>query len=167
MTKPIEKTRQETEHSTKASSFADPEDVRRYRWRKSLGDSDSEAFKYGDNGIGCWGDDTTEPRPMCALPPEDWKAFGREARGKRVLVKVNGRAVVCELRDTMPARRFIKNGCGIDLNPEACFSLGLKPPVRVDASWSWAPESTEIPVAVAPGLARVAVWILRWLKLRK
>lgn len=120
-----------------ASSFADPEDIRRYKLKKAQGLSDREAFKYGDNGIGCWGDDTTERRPMVALPPEDWKQFGKAARGKKVQVVINGAWIIAELRDTMPARKNIKNGCGIDLNPEACYRLGLKPPIRTQAKWRW------------------------------
>ena len=121
-----------------ATSFADPADVRAFQRCKAAGMSDQQAFKYGDNGIGKWGDDTTANRPMCALPPEDWEPLGRQARGARVIVQANGREVVCELRDTMPRKRNIKNGAIIDLNPAACEALGLKPPMRVRAGWLWA-----------------------------
>lgn len=124
--------------SVKASSFADPADVAAFHACKATGKSDRECFAVGDNGVGCWGDDTTGPVPMCALPPEDWKPLGTKARGARVLVKANGREVVCELRDTMPRRANIKNGAGIDLNPAACAALGLRPPVMVAATWEWA-----------------------------
>ena len=120
-----------------ASSFADPGDVRRFLACKAKGMSDREAFKYGDNGIGCWGDDTTADRPMCALPPEDWKPLGSKARGARVVVVANGKSVACELRDTMPRRANITNGAGIDLNPAACAALGLRPPVMVPATWEF------------------------------
>lgn len=121
-----------------ASSFADPADLRAFRRCKAQGKSDRECFKVGDNGIGCWGDDTAADRPMCALPPEDWRPLGKKARGAAVLVEANGRRAACELRDTMPARRNIKNGAGIDLNPAACRALGLTPPVLVPATWRWA-----------------------------
>jgi hypothetical protein len=121
----------------KASSFADPADVERFRKCKAQGKSDLECFEVGDNGRGCWGDDTTADKPMCALPREDWEGLGRRARGARVVVEANGRRVTCELRDTMPRRKNILNGAGIDLNPAACRALGLRPPVMVEARWRW------------------------------
>jgi hypothetical protein len=124
-------------HAVLASSFADPADVRAYHEAKARGLSDEEAFKVGDNGIGKWGDDTTADRPMCALPPEDWMGV-EGARGKLVRVEANGAVALCELRDTMPAKAHITNGCGIDLNPAAAKALGLHPPFKVPAVWSWA-----------------------------
>ena len=124
-------------HRVKASSFADPADVRAFRRCKAQGKTDRECFKVGDDGMGKWGDDTTANRPMCALPPEDWRPLGAKARGAKVRVVVNSRSVICELRDTMPAKRNIKNGAGIDLNPAACAGLGLRPPVLVAATWQW------------------------------
>lgn len=126
-----------TIHQVKASSFADPADVAAFRRCKAQGKSDVECFKVGDNGIGCWGDDTTGERPMCALPPEDWKPLGKAARGAKVRVVANGRSVICELRDTMPAKRNITNGAGIDLNPAAVAALGMKPPILVPATWNF------------------------------
>ena len=126
-------------HSVMASSFADPADVRAFRRCKSAGGTDRECFRVGDNGIGAWGDDTTGSVPMCALPPEDWAAFPAPRGGTRIRVTGNGRMVVCELRDTMPHRRFIKNGAGIDLNPAACLALGLTPPVMYPVVWSLEP----------------------------
>ena len=129
------------EHSVIATSFADPEDIKRYKECRAKGGSEEECLKVGDNGIGCWEDDTTVDIPMCALPPEDWKHFGDEARGKHVLVRtvVDGIPyhTVCELRDTMPHKRNIHNGAGIDLNPAACKELGLTPPVSHRVIWSW------------------------------
>lgn len=125
-------------HDVLASSFADPADVASFRRCKARGGSDNECFKVGDNGIGVWGDDTTGPVPMCALPPEDWKPMGSVARGKKVIVRCGSQQVVCELRDTMPARANIKNGAGIDLNAAAWGALGHTPPVLLRASWQWA-----------------------------
>ena len=51
------------------------------------------------------------------------------------LVTVGEKTVVCELRDTMPAKANVKNGAGIDLNPAAAKALGLKPPFKVRATW--------------------------------
>ena len=142
----------------KASSFADPADVRAFKRAKERGLSDREAFKYGDNGIGLWGTDTTLPRPMCALPREDWEHLGRRAEGAPLEVRANGRQIRCELQDTLPSRRFIKNGVVIDLNPEACRLLGMTPPILVTASWRWAtpqtPTDSKIASADSP-LARL------------
>lgn len=130
-------------HSVIASSFADPADVSAFRRCKAAGKSDRECFKVGDNGIGCWGDDTTGDAPMCALPPDDMIArFGSvdAAKHRRVLVTVGDKTVSCVLADRMPWKTNIRNGCGIDLSPAACKALGLKPPVRVRASWRWKEE---------------------------
>lgn len=125
-------------HHVMASSFADPADVRAFRRCKANGGTDNECFKVGDNGLGKWGDDTTANKPMCALPPEDWKPLGSRARGALVIVAANGKEVLCELRDTMPRRENIKNGAGIDLNPAAVAALGLTPPIMTRATWRWA-----------------------------
>ena len=121
-----------------ATSFADPGDIFRFKLAKAAGLSDHEAFKRGDNGRGLWGDDTTEERPMCALPPEDWKPLGDRARGARVEIQCGERWIVAELRDTMPHKRNIKNGAGIDLNPTAAALCGLAIPCRARARWRWA-----------------------------
>jgi hypothetical protein len=126
----------------KASSFADPADVAAF-WRcKKRGGSDQQCFKVGDNGVGCWGDDCSAGSgPSCALPPEDmiekWGSV-KAARRKPVSVTANGRTITVLLKDRMPHRANIKNGAVIDLNPDAVAALGLKPPIMVSASWSWA-----------------------------
>jgi len=126
---------------TKASSFADPADIARFRACKAKGGTDQQCFRVGDNGIGKWGDDTTANRPMCALPPEDWKAraaaTGREPRGMLVKVTAAGKSIVCELRDTMPRKANIKNGAGIDLNHAAVRAIGRRPPILIDCEWEW------------------------------
>lgn len=124
-------------HRVKASSFADPADIRAFKRCKSQGKSDQECFKVGDNGIGKWGDDTTVNKPMCALPPDDWENLPKP-RGAKVEVNYGSTTIVCELRDTMPRKKNIKNGAGIDLNPAACSSLGLTPPIMISAAWRWA-----------------------------
>lgn len=126
-------------HHVKASSFADPADVRAFKRCKDQGNSDQACFKVGDNAIGKWGDSTAAGAgPICALPPEDWSRFGSAARGKKVLVSANGKQVVCELRDTMPHKANSTNGAGIDLNPDAVEALGLRVPLMIDATWQWA-----------------------------
>jgi hypothetical protein len=128
-------------HSVLASSFADDADVMRFNRCKAKGGSDQECFAVGDNGVGCFGDNTNTAGPMCALPPEDmeekWGSVSA-AKHKLVLVKSNGRSVVCVLGDRMPRRAAIKNGAGVDLNPAACKALGFSPPLMIKATWEWA-----------------------------
>ena len=128
-----------------ASTFADPEDVAAYRKAIADGKSRTEALKLGDDGVGKWGDDTTSSTvQMCALPPEDWETKwgrGQKARGKGVKVSYKGRTVVGELRDTMPHKRNIKNGAGIDLNPGYVAAFGLRPGFLLDGfEWDWLEE---------------------------
>lgn len=130
------------EHRVKASSFADPADVEAFRKCKSRGKTDKECFKVGDNGIGCWGDKTSESTGLsCALPPEDmeekWGSVAN-AKNKLVIVSGNGKTITCVLKDRMPRRANIKNGAGIDLNPDAVRALGMEPPMMIEATWQWA-----------------------------
>lgn len=127
-------------HAVIATSFADPADVRRYRACKAAGKTDRECFRVGDNGIGYWGDNTTLPLAMCALPREDWQPLKNRARGARVIVEAGGLSVICKLADTMPSRKNITNGAGIDLNPHACQLLGFRPPVREKVEWWYVDE---------------------------
>lgn len=124
-----------------ASTFADPADIEAFNKAKARGLSDREAFKFGDNGIGVWGDDTTKPFPMCALPREEWEHLGRKARGRKIAVSTANRTIICELRDTMPAQRHITNGAGIDLNFQAAKMLGKMPPARFKVEWCWIEEN--------------------------
>lgn len=130
------------EHRVKASSFADPADVRAFKKCKARGGSDQECFKVGDNGEGCWMDDTSEGSgPSCALPPEDMEEkWGSvvNAKHKLVIVSGNGKTITCVLKDRMPRRANIKNGAGIDLNPDTVRALGLEPPIMISATWKWA-----------------------------
>lgn len=125
--------------SVNASSFADPADVAAFHLCKAAGGTDVYCFGKGDNGVGKWGDDCSQGSgPACALPPEDWAQFGAAARKKAVRVRILGREVVCELRDTMPHRANITNGAGIDLSPDTVAAFGLKPPLMIAAEWQWA-----------------------------
>ena len=125
-----------------ASSFADPKDVAAYKKAIAQGKSEKDALKVGDNGIGMWGDNTArDDVPMCALPPEDWKAkwgSGQNARGKKVAVTYKGKTVIGELRDTMPKKQNIKNGAGIDLNPGFAKAFNVPPPFMLkNVQWEW------------------------------
>jgi len=134
-------------HLVKATSFADPADVKAFKACKAQGKTDTQCFRVGDNGRGTpalgrgpdgKGTDTTAAIPMCALPPEDWEPLGADAPGARVLVRHGDVEVVCELRDTMPHKAAITNGAGIDLNPAACKALGIPIPASAQVVWSWA-----------------------------
>jgi hypothetical protein len=123
-----------------ASSFADPADFAAYLKAKKEGKTEQEALKVGDNCVGFWGDRTNSvDLPMCALPREVWAAkWGSSARGKKVAVTYRGKTVIGELRDTMPARRNITNGAGIDLNPGFAKAFGLTPPFLIPGfKWEW------------------------------
>lgn len=119
-----------------ASDFASLADLRAYQRAKKQGLSDRLAFEVGDNGRGCYGDLTAQLHtPMCALPPEtmtEW--YGSVIKAKHMRVKVydetTKRSVVCLIADRMPARKNIKNGCGIDLNPAALVELQLTTPIK-------------------------------------
>lgn len=139
-------------HAVKASSFADPADVRYFKQCKLKGGTDKQCFAKGDNGEGYFGadfdhDGDFDPAPCwrddvayVALPREVWEAkWGTKENAslKRVLVKYNGHTIEAQLGDTMPSLRNIKNGCGIDLNPGAAKKLGLTPPFIVPVSWAW------------------------------
>lgn len=125
----------------KASSFADPNDVAAYQRCIARGGTQSHCLAIGDNGVGCFGDKTSEGSGIAAaLPPDDmiaqWGSIGN-ARHKKVRVWVNGHSIVCVLKDRLPWKKFILHGVVIDLNPDACSALGVKSPVMVDAQWAW------------------------------
>lgn len=124
-----------------ASSFADPADVAAFKKCKARGKSDDECFKVGDNGVGCWGDNTAQDKhAMCALPPDDMiQKFGTvtAARHHSVLVSFKKKTCVCILADRMPWKKNIKNGAGIDLNPAAIAQLGIPRGAMVKVEWRW------------------------------
>jgi hypothetical protein len=128
-------------HVVTASSFADPADVAVYKKCLASGKTEKQCLAVGDNGIGLWGDDTTVVDPICALPPDDWLTKwkkGSVARGKKIELTFGDKRVICELRDTMPAKVNITNGAGIDLNPGAAKALGLTPPfLQPNVGWRW------------------------------
>lgn len=124
------------------SSFADPKDVAAFKRCKAGGNSDGFCYAKGDNGIGCWGDNTAQlDTPMVALPPDDMiSKFGSVKRAKHAKVRVSykGKQVLAILADRMPWKKNIKNGAGIDMNPATCKALGLTPPVEAEVEWNWA-----------------------------
>ncbi len=128
-------------HNARASSFADPADVRAFKRCKAAGHSDKYCFGYGDNGVGYWGDDTSEGSgPSCALTPDDMReTWGSVANAhlKEVEVTIGEASVICQVKDTMPPRAYqlAHNGAGIDLNVDAVRALGLEPPLMENATW--------------------------------
>ncbi len=136
-------------HKVWASSFADPEDVRRFKqckqemgyWNKGVwhpGSSDSHCFEVGDNGIGAWKDDCSEGSgPSCALPPEVMEYYGLEHLSP-LIVNYQGNEVRLLVKDHMPSISYLeKHGrkFRIDLNPDACHALGISIPAEALVTW--------------------------------
>lgn len=129
----------QTEFHGKASSFADPADIRAFDHCKAQGKTDRECFKVGDNGIGQWGDNTKEGSgPCCAVPGSRMVArWGSRdaAKHKMIRVTINGKSVEMPLKDRQS--EDLSSGAIIDLNPDAGALFGLKPPFLVQCSWEW------------------------------
>lgn len=129
-------------HHVKASSFADPRDVRAFRQCKGQGFSDQHCFRVGDNGIGFTGIDCTdEGTPYVAVPPEKWAlkwGNAANASGRELRVTYQGKTIVCKIGDTMPHEANITNGCGLDMAPGAQKAFGLIAPFIIDnVDWEW------------------------------
>ena len=125
-------------HLVLASTFADPADVEAYKRALAEGKTEEEALAIGDNAIGCWDNPTgVGSGPQCALPPEDWEHLAKP-HGTAVLVRIGGKSALAKLGDTMPHKANIKNGAGIDMNPDLCAKLGVSPGGMYRASWQYA-----------------------------
>jgi hypothetical protein len=128
----------EPQHKVYASSFADPADVRAFRRCKAQGHSDSYCFKYGDNGIGAWGDRTDEGSgPSCALPPDIMSFYGL-SHNDNIRIARGDKVVIAKIKDRMPPTDYlIRHGlkARIDMNPDTCRALGLEPPVLTLVTW--------------------------------
>lgn len=120
-------------HTGKATCFATLKDLDAFTKAKAEGMSDTQAFRKGDNGIGCWMDKTAQTyAPMCALHPDDMIAeFGSipNAKHQKVLVVLADKttSAVCTVADRLPWERNTKNEACIDLNPAALLELGFDP----------------------------------------
>lgn len=107
-----------------ASTFADPDDIRRFRACKATGKSDQACFAVGDNGIGKWGANTAQTdTPMCAIHAADATAvFGSLdlAKHQFLEISVEDKTVIAKIEDQ----------CGvqgrIDCNPATYLALGMK-----------------------------------------
>jgi hypothetical protein len=130
-----------------ASSFADPADLAAFAkckreggyrsngvWHE--GSSDNHCFEVGDNGIGAWGDHTVEGSGPCvAMRAADLIAkWGTVDAGADKIVRVYYKDKKAEF----PVKDLLGTPGRVDLNPDACDVLGLKPPVMVNIEWEWA-----------------------------
>lgn len=120
----------------KASTFADPVDVARFKACKQTGKSDIACSRVGDNGIGQFGDVTAQTlTPFVAVHADymisRWGSVHAAAR-RPVLVRIKGKTQEIKVGDRISERGRI------DLNPAACLLYGIKPPALVDAEWRWA-----------------------------
>lgn len=113
-------------HQGTATCFATLSDLKEYEKCKAEGMSDAQAFKYGDNGIGCWGDKTAQTyQPMVALHRADMiSEFGSvpAAKHQRILVIYKTISIECIVADLLGNPKAT-----IDLNPAAIASLGFDP----------------------------------------
>jgi hypothetical protein len=120
----------------KASSFADPADVRAFDKCKATGKTDQECFKVGDNGVGQFGKITAQEKtPMVAIHADDMKARWGSVPGaahRLVRVTVGGKTIRASVEDRLGVAGRI------DLNPACAKLLGLNPPFLVKCIWSWA-----------------------------
>lgn len=136
-------------HEVWASSFADPEDVRRFKQCKQEGgyrskgvwhpgSSDSHCFEVGDNGIGFWGDDVSEGTgASCALPPEVIEYYNL-THNSQLIVTYKDKEVIVLVRDHMPHIDYLEHHnrkFRIDLNPDACHALGISIPAEALVTW--------------------------------
>jgi hypothetical protein len=110
-----------TIHQVHASSFADPADIEAFKKCKATGRTDEQCFEVGDNGVGYWGDDTTNVDQLYVALHADhlrerWGSLAA-AKHKAVLVECNGKSMQCIVGDL----------CGVhervDLAPGAQFRL--------------------------------------------
>ena len=111
----------------RATSFADAADLRAYNRALQSGRTGRQALEVGDNGIGAWGKSTVAGTGPCvALSPH----FSGFRPGRILRVTFGEKFVDCDVRDIGPEEV-------VDLNPDACAELGLKPPVStfVDVAW--------------------------------
>lgn len=119
-----------------ASSFADPDDLDKFKQCKATGKSDVKCFAVGDNGIGQFGKVTAQAFiPMVAIHKkymvQRWGSVLAAAH-RPVMVSINGKtlAATCEDRISEPGR--------IDCNPAVLRLLGLTAPLKIAAKWRWA-----------------------------
>ncbi len=111
----------------KATSFADVADLLAFNRAKRNGKTTQEALAVGDNGVGAWGHSTVAGTGPCCALATTVSGF-RPLRMVRIFF--GEKYVDCDVRDIAPSG-------DIDLNPDACEALGLKPPVLTAVDWTW------------------------------
>ena len=84
-------------------------------------------MEVGDNGVGAWGHSTVKGTGPCVALSTTVAGF-RALRMVRVFY--GEKHVDADVRDIAPSGV-------IDLNPDACEELGLKPPVFTFVEWVW------------------------------
>ncbi len=118
------------------STFADPDDVDAFRRCKRRGGTDVECFAVGDNGVGCWGDDTTSTLEyFVALHHDDMVArWGTLANSKHRLirVRVGEHEVLARIGDRTSERGRV------DANPACQITLRVLAGSLVPCRWQWA-----------------------------
>ncbi len=130
-----------------ASSFADPADIEAFAkckrehgyWSKGVwheGSSDNHCFEVGDNGVGAWQDATVEGSGPCVAITlkEITDKWGSKDAGHNKLVRIFYKGKVVQF----PVKDLLGTPGRVDLNPDACDVLGLKPPVSANIEWEWA-----------------------------
>lgn len=106
----------------KATSFADIKDLVEYNRCIRNGMPPHQALNYGDNGLGSTNLSTVIGTGPAVALPHPWQPDKHWVR-----VTIGGKSVECEVRDIAPYGV-------VDLNPDACVALGLKPPVRIEGA---------------------------------
>lgn len=119
-----------------ASSFADPDDLAKFKACKLTGKSDIKCFAVGDNGIGQFGKVTAQDHtPMVAIHKtymvQRWGSVLAAAHRGVMLIIEDGKPIecTCEDRISAPGR--------IDCNPAVLRIAGQKAPMKARAKWRW------------------------------
>lgn len=117
------------------STFADSADLDAFSRCKATGKSDEECFAVGDNGIGCWGDVTSQTSEhYVALHADDMIArWGSVNASKHRIVElvVAGRSCIARVGDRCGVRGRI------DVNPACQLTLHVPPGSLVPGRWRW------------------------------
>jgi len=128
-------------NTTIATSFADPADILAYEGAKAEGKTEEEALAVGDNGIGCWGDNTKEGSGARSSLPAHitiarWGSMWN-GRGRLIRVFYGGTFVDTILSDEGPGPKEEAEGHGLDLNFDAWKAFGISVPAERQVQWDW------------------------------
>lgn len=127
--------------TTIATSFADPADIVDYNRAIAAGKTVAQALAVGDNGIGCWGDNTKQGSgARSSLPAHVITArWGSMHNGKNRLIRVffSDKWIDTILSDVGPGPSEEHEGHGLDLNYDAWAAFGLIPPCSHTVQWNW------------------------------